>query len=778
MVFQGTICMKEAVLCAVLVLLGGANVSAEVPDRYRCIPTDGSPSYTTPGTCRGDVIRREPLSQEEIAELWEIKNRGRAFTRCTAADGRYSFHVQNDAACPSPTDKRSIEYAQKSIQRQKYDAQIVAQAVTSVAAASSESSPAAASPAPAAPTAPVAFAPAPAVPAAALPAPEPGSARSSTGFWGKLGWLALMVLGVWVVSSWRSGRSAAPENKPPRPAQRPAQSTSPGQVFERPVPKEDVQAPTPRQPTNDTANTANTANTADTTDMNQKAQELLAVLENMDAAATVPGGLAFGSALQQAGLDYSLQSLDRVDHLLDQIKAKLAPQRANWQSQSGTENFRLLLAFYLGTVISRQSGMPMQWYTHEQAALLMPPDKPLPDASWSRLVGVIAASSCVPLGVIEEKLFENEPEAVTCKAYVERFLGKLDKAFTPDMDENRRCAILLEAFFSDAPIHGGLAYRAQLKQAQLDYSMESLQRLDQLLRFLQPEIKPPYVDFVNRSESQNFMRLAAFYIGMAVARLGVLSVKWLDFAQARQSIPELEFQFETSSVCLLGGRVYFPLGLVSEILLRPNAPRNVPEWAKQVLQLAPPPIPSILQSSAQADVADPFDDTLQAAIRSAGFVAAWCMFMVEGGADGAPTVFVPGADGAGTFRDFSFYSDADSAFKAAYGLMDGNPDKAPYQVLSFDGFANLHTGRTDALTMDLRVYGGKPPSRQVEFHMTVICPYRNANDPKGFAIYSPKLSECSAADAMHGAIFKHFYLGIASYKSTTFDWFKYLDERV
>lgn len=172
------------------------------------------------------------------------------------------------------------------------------------------------------------------------------------------------------------------------------------------------------------------------------------------------------------------------------------------------------------------------------------------------------------------------------------------------------------------------------------------------------------------------------------------------------------------------------------------------------------------------------DKRLQAAVEKAGFVAAFGMFMVEGGATGTPVVFVPGEDGTGTFRDFGFYEDGDSAFEDARKLMDNNPDNVLYQVMSFDGYANLHSGRTDALTIDLRVYRAQPRSSEVEFSMTVICPYRNASDPKGFAIYSPKLSECSASEAMHESIFKHFYLGIAAYKAEKFDWFRYLDESI
>lgn len=742
---------SEVLLVAMLAFFWSSCAYAQA-DRYRCIPDDGGPSYTTSGGCRGDAVRREPMSREEIAEAWQSKNRGRAFIRCTAADHSYSFFVRDDEACPSGSDTRTTEYVQKSTAQIQRDQQVVDAAVASLERDQSRGSPVADSPAPD-------VQPEVSTASARMPEskPEPSPAKPKK----NLGWLVLVVfvaLVVFGVSKWRTRFNEE---------ERRASSSSRRRTV-RPAPE------TTETPSEKSADMP----VCGDTDMNRKARELLAVLENSGLAAGIPGGLAFAAELQQARLDYSLPSLDRVDQLLDRIKAKLAPDRAAWQKQPPAENFCLLLAFYLGTVISRHAKMPMQWCTRAQAAALMPPDMPLPDADWSRLVGVIAASPCVPLGVIEDKLFGDAPSGMGCRAYTERFLGKLKTVLPDDMDENQRCAIMLEAFFGDTPLHGGLAYQGQLKQARLDYSLPSLQRLDQLLRFLQPEIKLPPVDFINRPETQNFMRLLAFYIGMTIAKQGKISVKWLDFAQAKKDMPELEFGFETSSVCLLGGRVYFPLGLVAEILLQPNAQRSVPEWARQALQAAPPPIPSILQLSMQNDVSAPMDNWLQAAIEKAGFVAALGMFMVEGGATGTPMVFVPGEDGTGTFRDFGFYEDGDAAFKDARKLMDDNPDAVLYQVLSFDGYANLHSGRTDALTIELRVYCAKPRSGEVEFGMTVVCPYRNANDPKGFAIYSPKLSECSGSEAMHESIFKHFYLGVTSYKAEKFDWFKYLDESI
>ena len=720
---------RVATLFGTFVLMFGTHADVHSGDRYRCIPAEGGTTYTVPGTCRSASDQRLPLTEQEAAEIAEIAARGRPFTRCTAQNGSYSMHVRGD--CPSPDDIRTIEYAQKPSRPEQQTQTPQSTLATSRPQASTS----------------------PAL------GKEPSSSSGSSFRFGNLK-VVVMILGLlalllgWLLPKIEGNKRQAHTRK---------------SAPKRSSPEPNTQAK-PSSPDNSRRITEPLVDKSD--NVHQKAQEFLAAL---DGGKEVPGGLAFKSALKQSNLDYSIESLDRVDKLLSQVRAKFSPQRESWENLPGADNFSLMLAFYLGTMISRHSNMAIQWHTREEALRIMPNDNAIPQASWARVVGIIGTTACVPLGLIEDALF-GDPGGMTCKAYVERLVAKSPGIGV--MDENQRCAQLLDSFLNHREIDGGLAFQERLQQQRLDYSLASLERLDQFLRWLRGELKPTYTEFVNKPDTQNFLRLVAFYIGMTVARAGKLSVKWLTFDDAQKGIPELEFQFETTSVCLLAGRFYFPLGLVTEILIQPDPQRTVPGWAEEVLKTAPPPLQSILQCSVQSELTAPIDAQWALAIRKAGFVAAWCMFAVEGGTPGRPTVFVPGEGGKGTFIDFGFYETAESALKGASDQMDVNPDKQPFQVMSFDGYANLHTGRTDALTIELRIYAGGQFVKHGGFTMKVACPYRHANDPKGFAIYSPKLLECSGDAAMNGAIFKLFYLGVEEFKAADFGWKKYLDESV
>jgi hypothetical protein len=452
--------------------------------------------------------------------------------------------------------------------------------------------------------------------------------------------------------------------------------------------------------------------------------------------------------------------------------------REQWSAQPGCENVLLLLAFYLGAMVAQEGRTPLHWCTAAEARARLPNGADLPDASWSRVVGLMRDSACVPLGVLEDRLFGESPQ-MTCRQYVERLAAS---SLRP-ADENERCTRLMDAVDRGQAPEGGLAFLDVLGSLSLDRSVASLERLDALLRRIRQELRPQYDTFVNRADTQNFLRWAAFYTGMATAAAGGLSIKWLSHAELARAIDGLEFQFETTSGCVLDGRVFFPLGLVTEILLQPDPQRTLHGWARERLSSASPPPVSIRRISSTDETPGDISGIWEKALRQAGFFSAFGMFMVEGGSALSPQVLVPTADGGSTIVNFGLPGQiTQESLQAADQRLETNPENVAWQVMAFDGYANLSSGRTDAITIDMRCYGGGALSGRKPLEFKVVCPYRPASHERGFAIYSPKLLGCSAPKALLPILLRHFYVGIYSFKmdpsKSTFAWNKYLDESV
>jgi TPR repeat protein len=139
------------------------------------------------------------------------------------------------------------------------------------------------------------------------------------------------------------------------------------------------------------------------------------------------GGWTFGKALNQAQLDHSLASLERVNMLLDQIKAKVKPEREAFLATPGGRNFCALLAYYLVAYVAKKSGARIEWHDFASAQQVLGPSRRLPDGAQSRIVAIAddVGVALLPLRWIEDKLF-GQGAAPTCSNYVAGIVAQLD----------------------------------------------------------------------------------------------------------------------------------------------------------------------------------------------------------------------------------------------------------------------------------------------------------------------------------------------------------------
>jgi|GEM_PF-472321 len=109
-------------------------------------------------------------------------------------------------------------------------------------------------------------------------------------------------------------------------------------------------------------------------------------LETYARGGEVDGGWLHAKALQQARLDYSDASLDRLDALMAAIRERAQPSRATLVDTPQGRNFCQLVAFYLVEMVVRRTGAHIGWHERGAAEKLLPPGPALPQHSVSRLV--------------------------------------------------------------------------------------------------------------------------------------------------------------------------------------------------------------------------------------------------------------------------------------------------------------------------------------------------------------------------------------------------------
>lgn len=97
--------------------------------------------------------------------------------------------------------------------------------------------------------------------------------------------------------------------------------------------------------------------------MSAISQQYLAAFRNEEE---VPGGLSYRRALGQSNLDGTMESLKRIDALLDQVRTRHAPKHDEFFREPANQNFMYLLAFYVGETIARAAGAQLKWQAYDE----------------------------------------------------------------------------------------------------------------------------------------------------------------------------------------------------------------------------------------------------------------------------------------------------------------------------------------------------------------------------------------------------------------------------
>lgn len=140
-----------------------------------------------------------------------------------------------------------------------------------------------------------------------------------------------------------------------------------------------------------------------------------------------PGGLAFRTALSQSNPDFSLESLDRIDHLLEQIRLRFGLEYAAFVEKKANQNFVFLLGFYIGTVVARQSQVPIKWQSYEELCALWPTAKDDYAENLATSVTCLLGSNAlfIPLAPVLGRLFDPDNVA-TVRVSAEKYIVNQD----------------------------------------------------------------------------------------------------------------------------------------------------------------------------------------------------------------------------------------------------------------------------------------------------------------------------------------------------------------
>ncbi len=312
---------------------------------------------------------------------------------------------------------------------------------------------------------------------------------------------------------------------------------------------------------------------------------------------------------------------------------------------------------------------------------------------------------------------------------------------------NETATRFLETYAAGSEVEGGWLYAKALQQTRLDYTPESLARLDHLLKQIRERAKPTPAD-LDAPKGRNFMALLAFYVVEMLQRRTGSQFDWHDRASALAALPAGAQLPEGSLTRLVAvnddqGAAYWPLGWL-EAQLTPDGPRRLAgDLLEHMVKEVERHGPALWWRAAF----------------TLGQMAAWEMMAAAApGGRVMPTLLSSLHPRTFTMLGSSLFGGPSLAESVQRGgvLMENNPDGATWQVMGYDGLLNEGGRQLDAIMVVAATYGDRPMRLKIAF------PYLPARDGQRFGILQPVLRDATVDKDTFERMFNAIERGIQS----------------
>ncbi len=332
----------------------------------------------------------------------------------------------------------------------------------------------------------------------------------------------------------------------------------------------------------------------------------------------------------------------------------------------------------------------------------------------------------------------------------------------------------LHTFAHDGEFPGGLAFAKALNQVKLDYSRESLARIDRLLEQIRTKLKPQPDTFIEKQENQNFLYLLCFYLGELVARERKSTLHWYAYDEllqlTKESADALPRGFVSSMGCIFENGGYFlPLSCLTEGLFFDPPDRSVVMALQKFI--SPATEMSLPFGRVTAGRAGELPLQAREAAQLCGLLAANGLALAGTGGQVMPTLATHSRSNQKTMTVL-----VDDNFRAAIASgqarLEQNPEAHTHMGLLYDGYITIDDFQTDALIVEARSYAPLP------WHLKVALPYRNINHAQGFAVHRPRMIATSAEAVAYEAVFAAFFVGLDQHPDGARVWEQRRDESV
>ena len=285
--------------------------------------------------------------------------------------------------------------------------------------------------------------------------------------------------------------------------------------------------------------------------------------------------------------------------------------------------------------------------------------------------------------------------------------------------------LFLETYARGGEVDGGWKFGRALQQAQLDYSEDSLQRIDLLIKAIRERAKPEYEPFIADAQGRNFIAVLAFYLMAVLSRRTGAEIEWHDARSARQAVSEWAHIDETPFTRLVAlapdqGLLFLPLVWLHDRLfsLGLGQVETASDYLKSVAQELEYDLPMAWWNAA----------------RLLGVAASTLMSRVAEDKPAMPQLAWQHPRGQ---RVQTLTLEYDGPDAAAFGeaALAENREQAVWRTFAHDTWIHSSGKRVPAISATVHTYGQAPLQLRMAFR------YERAAGDEPFAILDPSVWE-------------------------------------
>lgn len=131
-------------------------------------------------------------------------------------------------------------------------------------------------------------------------------------------------------------------------------------------------------------------------------------------------------------------------------------------------------------------------------------------------------------------------------------------------------------------------YQSQIKRINLDFSLDSLQKIDDLLFSMRKQLNAmDYYEIINTEQGKTFLKVVAIYALTTIAELGGYFIEWFNYEEFKVITPAREQSaccIENSYVCKINGITTQPLKTIIDILFTNPIPSGFVHYANELFE--------------------------------------------------------------------------------------------------------------------------------------------------------------------------------------------------